>query len=63
MFVVYYYVFVMFNFFIRRHNYLFVLLKYLFSVAEINNRELKKINFQNIVQNIGKCDVVLKILS
>ena len=42
MFVEYYYLFVMFNFFIRRHNYLFVLLKYLFPVAEINNRELKK---------------------
>ena len=53
----------MFNFFVRRHNYLFVLLKYLFLVAEINNRELKKINFKNIMQNIVKCDPALNILS
>jgi len=42
LFVVYYYLFVMFNLFIRIKYLLFMLLKYLFVVAEINYLVLGK---------------------
>jgi hypothetical protein len=44
------------------NNNLFVLLKYLFLVAEINYLVLKNV-FKKYRANIGKCGVVLKILS
>ena len=54
LFIVHYYMFVMFDF-------LFVLLKYLFPTAK-TNYSVKKNIFLNHA-NIGKCGLVLKVLS
>ena len=41
LFIIYYYLFIMFNIFIRKNNYLFVFLKNLVPVYEINYLVLK----------------------
>ena len=58
LFIVYYYLLAMFNFF--RKNYLFVLLKYLFPIAENNYLVLEM--FLKYYANIGHCDF-FKILT
>ena len=62
LFILHYYLFVMCKFFVRKNNYLLVLLKYLFLVAETNYLILKNI-FLKYRANIVKCDLDLKISS
>ena len=51
LFILHYYLFVMCKKIVRKNNYLFVLLNYLFPVFETNYLVLKKmIFFKNIVQ-------------
>ena len=59
LFILYYYLFVMFKFFVRKNIFLFVLLKYLFPIAENNYLVLEM--FLKYYANIGHCDL-FKIL-
>ena len=66
LFVVYYYLFVVFSCFVRKNNYLFVLLNYLFTVLETNYLVLKKMIFFKILckyRQVWSCfeDLVMKI--
>ena len=62
LFVVYYYLFIMFNFLFAENNYLFVFLKYLLPVFETKYLVLKS-SLRKYCACIGKCGLVLKILS
>ena len=61
LFVVHYYLLITFNLLFVENNHLFVFLKYLFPESEIHYLVLKNI-FKKYRANIGKCDLVLKIL-
>ena len=63
LFILHYYLFVMCKKFVRKNNYLFVLLNYLFPVFETNYLVFKKMIFLKYCANIVKCGLVLKILS
>ena len=54
--------FAMFNVFVRAYNYLFVRLYYLFPESDINYLVLKYI-LKKYHANIGKCGLILKVLS
>ena len=62
LFVVHYYLLITFNFLFVENNHLFMFLKYLFSESEINYL-VSKNTLKIYNANIGKCGLVLKILS